>query len=106
VVTEERQKVEGRRQKCFVVMERKKWCYLVLPDLGSGLWVLGEWVGGSRSSSLRADFSGGIGGTEQFLRVGGQFTGLGSFFHPTGAQTQGVGPDLLVKLNFAFRFVW
>jgi hypothetical protein len=34
------------------------------------------------------------------------FTGLGSFFHPTGVQTQGIGPDLLVKSKFTFGFVW
>jgi hypothetical protein len=34
------------------------------------------------------------------------FTGLGSFFHPTGVQTQEIGPDLLVKLKFTFGFVW
>jgi hypothetical protein len=31
---------------------------------------------------------------------------LGSFFRPTGVHTQGVGPDLLVKSNFTFGFVW
>jgi hypothetical protein len=30
------------------------------------------------------------------LGIGGQLTGLGSFFHPTGVQTQGIGPNLLV----------
>ncbi len=31
--------------------------------------------------------------------IGGQFTGLGSFFHATGGQTQGIGPDLLGKMK-------
>jgi hypothetical protein len=31
---------------------------------------------------------------------------LGSFFHPTGVQTQGIGPNSLVKSNFTFGFVW
>jgi hypothetical protein len=47
-----------------------------------------------------------VGGSSQILGIGGQFTGLGSFFHPTGVQTQGIGPDLLVKSNFTFGFVW
>ena len=32
--------------------------------------------------------------------IGGQFTGLGSFFHATGVQTQSIGPDSLGKINF------
>ena len=31
--------------------------------------------------------------------IGGQFTGLGSFFHATGGQTRGIGPDLLGKIK-------